>query len=123
MGVDYTAFVCWGQRVYGENGTSRGLADLFESNNSLLSKHNVGFVEYGSRQYGGDGGFILTYGDTYVEIDMRREAVAKPLPKDRDWDQVRAVMSIQDVLHELRKRGAKIQAEGETGWFVCGHVS
>jgi hypothetical protein len=119
MGVDYTAFVCWGQRVKAK----RGLVDIFENNSSLLRKHGVGYAEYGSRNYGGDGGYVLMLDHTYTEIDMRREACAKPLPKDRDWDQVRGVSLIQDVLYELRRAGAELETEGDFGWLVCGLVS
>ena len=118
MGVDYTAFVCWGQRVKAK----RGLVDHFENHSDVLTKHRVTYAEYGDRQYGGNGGYILMAEDTYTEIDMRREACAKPLPKDRDWCQVGAVHRIQEVVHELRAHGADIEPEGDYGWLVCGHV-
>ena len=118
MGVDYTAFVCWGQRVKAK----RGLSDVFEERGSLLKKYRVGYAEYGSRSYGGDGGFILTLDGTYTEIDVKHDPIAKLLPHDRDWNQVDGVHRIQDVIYELRQSGVELELEGEAGWLVCGHV-
>jgi len=118
MGVDYTAFVCWGQRIKAMRATS----GILDDNSALLARYRVGFAEYGSRNYGGNGGFILMADETYHAVDFDEGDLAKPLPHDRDWNQVDGVMRIQDVIHELRKLGAEIETEGEAGWLVCGHV-
>lgn len=119
MGVDYTAFVCWGQRVTGDH---RKLSDAFEEQSSLLKKHGVAYAEYGSRNYSGGGGLILTVDRTYHAIDFDQSPLFKLLPKDRDWNQVEGISRIQDVVYELRKGGVPIEADGEPGWFVCGHI-
>jgi hypothetical protein len=119
MGVDYTAFVCWGQRVSGDH---RKLINAFEEQSALLSKHGVGYAEYGSRNYGGDGGLVLTVDSTYHGVDFDDAPLFKALPKDRDWNRVDGVMRIQEVIYELRKKGVEISGEGEVGWLVCGHV-
>lgn len=118
MGVDYTAFVCWGQRIKAR----RNLVDQLEANSPLLSKYSVGYAEYGAANYGGDSGFVLTINGTYAEVDVKHDPDAKPIPRDRDWNQVDAVMRLQDVAHDLRKAGVEVECEGEPGWFVCGRV-
>src|SRR5690606_33826917 len=101
MGVDYTAFVCWGQRVK----FTRDLRDALEEHASLLSDNRVGYAEYGARNYGGDGGLILIIDGTYTSIDVKHDPKAKPLPCDRDWNRVDGAMRIQDVVYGLRQRG------------------
>lgn len=116
MGVDYTAFACYGVRL---KCTER---DVDKIDEAIPRDTKVGICEWGSRNYGGAWGYVMTYGDTYKETDLRREASIRPIPRDRDWDQLRAVMALQDAVHAIKKAGVECEFDGEPGWFVGGRI-
>jgi hypothetical protein len=117
MGVDYTAFACWGVRVTGAT------ADDFEKHSSILGKAEdaLSYATYGAASYGGDGGIMLIISDTYASVDMRREPGARAIPREIPSNRWEAVL--HQTRERLREQGVQIEFEGEPGWHVCGLVS
>lgn len=57
MGIDHNAFAAYGAKVTLKDGVSTDDLDAWISTTG--KDLNLGFVEWGSRCYGGDGGFVV----------------------------------------------------------------
>lgn len=57
MGVDHSAFMAYGAKVNLKDGASTD--DLDQWLSTTGKDLNLGFQEWGSRCYGGDGGFVI----------------------------------------------------------------
>lgn len=118
MGVDYTAFACYGVRIKCTEPDSDKIDE------AIPRETRVGFSQWGSRPYGGAWGYVLIIDGTYEEIDLRGGTAVgiRPLPKDRDWNQVDAVMRLQDAVHAIKKAGIMCEFEDEPCWMVGGRI-
>lgn len=117
MGVDHTAFACYGQRI-----EVVGRVQQDDLDEKIPSACRVGIVDWGSRPYGGPWGFVLVLRESYAEIDFDRGVGIRALPRDRDWDQVGAVSRFHDAIHALKQAGFEVVTQGESGWLVGGRT-
>lgn len=109
MGVDYSAFAVFGQRVELPKGV--------DSDDVQLPK-DLELYEYGSRCYGGTGGFILGAKRSYAEVDIGHGGTTcTPLA---DVNAGSMTLARDSIKRALESTGLK--AEGEPSWFVGGHI-
>lgn len=115
MGVDYTAFACYGVRIK----TNERDADKIDE--AIPARIGVGFCEWGARPYGGAWGFVLTVGDTYKEVDLRG-GNANVRALDSVTDHVAASAKLLGALSAIRSAGIECEFDGPIGWLVGGRV-
>jgi hypothetical protein len=106
MGVDYTAFSCFGVRV------DIDIKHKYAVEDGLIQTPFEIF-EYGSRQYGGPHGFILALKDSYVSVDFEGDELVRELE--------RIDGRVTRGLTETAK-AFELPTKGEPRWFVCGLV-
>jgi hypothetical protein len=119
MGVDHTAFACYGVRVQAPQFPKTSTDEL---NEAIPSKLKVQFVEWGSRPYGGAWGLVLMLDESYSQVDFNEGVGVRALPSDRDWDQVRAFGRLADARDALKAAGFTVEFDKEPAWFVGGNT-
>lgn len=112
MSVDYTAFSCYGIAVSIPDDMDR---DSFEAKLPA----GLTLVEWGSRNYGGTGGFILADRATTAIVDFRSNASARRLAAAGvDAEGFRQMLTAARIAF-----GWQLSTHDEIGWFVGGYVS
>jgi len=119
MGVDHTAFACYGVRV---DAPQFPKLSTDEMNEKIPTKLSVELVEWGSRPYGGRWGLLLMLKESYASVDFDDGVVARELPSDRDWDQVRVFGRLADARDALKAAGFAVEFEKQPAWFVGGNA-
>ena len=108
MGVDHTAFACFGRPIK-DLGTAKH-ADAAR----VVIGNKCDIAEYGALSYGCDGGYIVAYRDAYACVDFD-DGYAR-LDKSSATPEV-----MTGVVNEaIAKLGA--EADGEPGWYVGGQT-
>lgn len=113
MGVDHSAFVCYGVQVSLKDGAKADdLDDWLGGDGRDL---DLGYVEWGSRSYNGRGGFLV--GDRLSSgVSDFDDASPGMLAVDNPPS---------DTLHRLKtavERGAPFTLESGIGWWFGGHT-
>ncbi len=108
MGVDYTAFAVYGQRIKAPPGVDAHELDV----NDILE-----VFEYGSRFYGGEFGYILGVRSSYESVDIGHGGtLCEPL-NDQPFG------GLEFVLEQECKRLGLTAIDKQPSWFVCGWIS
>jgi hypothetical protein len=115
MGVDHYAFVAYGTKASLKDGAS--LDDLDEWLSKTGSDLDLGYTQWGSRNYGGDGGIVI--GD-------RRFVKCYDFDDGGDLGSFSSDNPPTDTSSRVRaavKRGAPITIDGDgTRWWFGGHT-
>lgn len=116
MGVDYYAFAAYGAKVTLKDDASTDNLDQWLSTTG--KDLDLGFVEWGSRGYGGDGGFVVgdrRFMKTY-DFDDGGDLASLPV--------VNPPTDTESRIEAAVKRGAPFAREGHgVRWWIGGHVS
>jgi hypothetical protein len=113
VGVDHSVFACYGVPIAVDRIRIKNCDDL----DDVLSGP-LGFVEWGSRCYGGDGGYLVTWKDTYRGGDVADAPEMLPAVPDDE-----SVLFLAETQRQSAASEGAFTIDGAPGWYVAGRVS
>lgn len=110
MGVDHSAFACYGAKIDLNDGVDIDTLDTWLAGKKI----GLGYMEWGSRSYGGSGGFLVCASKSGITV----EAGCAQIP---DVDPSVAA-GLKEKIAKAIADGAPFTLASDVAWWVGGHV-
>lgn len=125
MGIDRSAFTCFGARIAKRKTIDPATVDSNHIN-AVIMRHanhpNVAIYEWGSRQYGGEWGFVLALVETYDAVDFDCGGELRKLERPSDAKFIEALNRLDAACEEAGRGGYEVVRTEEPHWFVGSRV-
>lgn len=114
MGVDHSAFACFGVKVVLNEGFDPDDLDTALQR----ARPRLTYLEWGSRNYGGDGGLLVADAKLTHVIEFS-ESPCMALPESNSS----AVPDVGELARHIERSIAGVgRIDGAVGWYLGGHT-
>lgn len=125
MGIDRSAFTCFGAIIAKRKTIDPATVDSNDIDAAIRRAPrdpHVAIYEWGSRQMGGEWGYVLALMETYDAIDFDCGGELRLLRRWSDTDLIQAANRIDDACEAAGRAGYEVIRTGEPHWFVGSRV-